>query len=207
MTGAAIAIVIAAVAGTPHCLGMCGALAVAGSGDGGWLPYHSGRILTYAALGGHAGGLGASIPGPGWLPTAVSAVLLVGFAAALAGFLPEPKFALPGVAKAGAVLARRKGPLARLGFGVVNGLLPCGLLYATLSIPVSTGSAASGALLMGLFGLISAVPLTAAVFGLRRLLQGRKARLAMAGLVLVTGLWILADRGAWPTEEPPACHH
>ncbi|MEZ4319938.1 MAG: sulfite exporter TauE/SafE family protein [Myxococcota bacterium] len=204
---AALAIVVAAAAGTPHCLGMCGALAAAGSTEGGWLPYQSGRITTYAVLGALAGAFGSAIPGPAWLTTAVSAVLLVGFAAALAGLLPEPRVAVPGLARAGAILARQRGPLARFGFGVVNGLLPCGLLYATLAVPVASGSATSGAALMALFGVISAVPLTAAALGLRAVLHGRRARLLMAGVVLITGLSSLADRGGWLTEEPPACHH
>jgi sulfite exporter TauE/SafE len=204
---AAVAVAFAALAGTPHCLGMCGALAAAGSTDGGWLPYHSGRIAVYMTLGALAGAFGSAIPGPGWVTTAVSAILLIGFAAALAGLLPEPKVAIPGLARMGARFARQRGPFARFGFGIVNGLLPCGLLYATLAVPVSTGSATSGGALMALFGVITAAPLTAAALGLRALLNGRRTRLLMAGVVLVTGLSSLANRGGWLTEEPPACHH
>lgn len=187
---------------------MCGSLAAVGSGSGGWLPYQAGRIAVYVTLGAIAGGFGAAIPGPAWLTTAISAVLLVAFAAALAGFLPEPKFGIPGLSKAGAALTRKKGPLARLGFGVINGLLPCGLLYATLAIPISTGSAWAGAGLMAVFGLISALPLTAAAFGLRALLRGRKTRLVMAAVVLITGMVGLADRGGWfaSAAEPATCH-
>ncbi|MCB9675303.1 MAG: sulfite exporter TauE/SafE family protein [Alphaproteobacteria bacterium] len=203
----AVAVAFAALAGTPHCLGMCGSLAVAGSSEGGWLPYQSGRVAVYATLGALAGAFGSAIPGPGWVPTAVSAILLVGFAAALAGLVPEPRVAIPGLARAGALFARQRGPLARFGFGIVNGLLPCGLLYATLAVPVSSGSATSGAALMVLFGLITAVPLTAAALGLRALLNGRRTRLLMAGVVLITGLSSLANRGGWLSEEPPACHH
>ena len=207
MIHALSAVAVAALAGTPHCMGMCGALAVAGSGEGGWLPYHTGRILTYSALGALAGGLGANLPGPGWVPTAVSAVLLVGFSAALVGWLPEPRVVVPGLARAGARLMNTPGIPARLAFGMVNGLLPCGLLYATLSVPVSTGSIAAGATLMGVFGLLTAAPLTAASFGLKRLMQGRKMRMAAAALLLMGGLYNLADRGAWFSDEPQAsCH-
>jgi len=207
LTSAAIAVVVAAAAGTPHCLGMCGSLAAAGSANGGWLPYQAGRISVYMALGALAGAFGSAIPGPPWLSTVISAALLIGFAAALAGFIPEPKIGVPGLVKAGSRFAKAKGPLARFGFGAVNGLLPCGLLYATLAVPVSTGSAAAGATLMALFGIITAIPLTAAAFGLRALLHGRRTRLIMAGVVLLTGLSSLASRGGWLTEEPEACHH
>lgn len=206
MIPGALAVSAAALAGTPHCLGMCGGLAVAAGTRGGALPYHLGRIGTYAALGGLAGAFGAALPGPGWVPVAVSAVLLVGFSAALAGFLPEPKLAIPGLSRAGAWLARRSGPGAALGFGVVNGLLPCGLLYATLAVPAASGSAASGALLMALFGVWTSLPLGAAALGLRRVLAGRTARLALAGVVLITGLAGLAQRGAHASDEEPSCH-
>ncbi|MFK7928550.1 MAG: sulfite exporter TauE/SafE family protein [Myxococcota bacterium] len=204
-----VAVAIAGFAGTPHCLGMCGSLAAMGSQNGGFLPYQAGRISVYIVLGAIAGAFGAAIPGPAWLTTAISGVLLVGFAAALAGFLPEPKIGIPGLAKAGAFLARRHGPAARFGFGIVNGLLPCGLLYATLAVPISTGSALYGALLMGVFGVISALPLTAAAFGMRALLRGRKTRIAMAAVVLLTGMFGLANRGGWFAAEDaaPSCHH
>jgi uncharacterized protein len=207
MTAAFGAIAVAALAGTPHCMGMCGALAAAGSGRGGWLPYHLGRIATYATLGGLAGGFGASIPGPPWLGTAISGVLLVGFSAALAGWLPEPKIRIPGLAKAGAWLSHREGSLPRFGFGVVNGLLPCGLLYATLAIPVSSGSAVAGALLMALFGTLTAAPLTVAVLGFRKVLYAPRMRTVTAGLVLIGGLYSLSQRGGWLLDNPPpSCH-
>ena len=205
-----IAVTVAAAAGAPHCLGMCGALACSASSKGGIVPYHLGRVLVYALLGAVAGGLGDVIPGPSWLATALSAVLLVGFSAALAGFVPEPKIKIPGLAKAGVALAKRRGPLARLGFGMVNGLLPCGLLYATLAIPVASGTALVGAGLMAWFGLLTALPLTAAAFGLRPLLQKRPVRLVLAGSVLVLGLVNLSGRGAIAAsvEEgtTPPCH-
>lgn len=205
-----IAVSVAAVAGAPHCLGMCGALACSASSKGGIVPYHLGRVLMYALLGAIAGGVGDVIPGPSWLATALSAVLLIGFSAALAGFVPEPHIRIPGLAKAGAALAQRRGPLARFGFGVVNGLLPCGLLYATLALPVASGSALSGAALMAWFGVLTAIPLTAAAFGLRPFLQKRRVRLVLAGSVLVLGLVNLAGRGAIATAveqgETPSCH-
>lgn len=212
MTAAFGAVAVAALAGTPHCMGMCGALAVAGGGKG-WNAalYHLGRTTTYAVLGAIAGGFGAAIPGPPWLATGISAVLLVGFAASLVGWLPEPRVMLPGVAKAGAWLTKQRHPMARLAFGVVNGLLPCGLLYATLALPVSTGSAPQGAAMMAMFGLITAVPLTAASWGARRMLHGPKVRYILAALMLVGGLYSLAGRGGWfagaeAGTEAPSCH-
>ena len=136
MTGLVLAAIGAALLGAPHCLGMCGGLAGAAS-QGGILPYQLGRIGTYAVLGAFAGFAGRWIPGPSWLATGISAVLLIGMALSLGGWLPEPRVAVPGLHRLGAVLRGRTGPLAALGLGVLNGLLPCGLLYATLALAVS----------------------------------------------------------------------
>jgi sulfite exporter TauE/SafE len=206
-----LAVTGAALAGAPHCLGMCGALAVGGCATGGAVPYHLGRVATYAGLGALAGGLGAAVPGPPWVSSALSAVLLVGFAAALVGWLPEPRFGLPWVARWGARWMRDPRPVAKLAFGAVNGLLPCGLLYATLAVPVASGSAATGAALMAWFAALTALPLTAATLGLRRVLTGPRVRYVTAALVLGAGLYGLADRSSWVAAEgsaveSPSCH-
>jgi sulfite exporter TauE/SafE len=203
---------VAALAGSPHCLGMCGALAcAAGDRAGQHAAYHLGRIGTYAALGAVAGGVGQAVPGPGWLGTAVAALFLVVFAASLAGLLPEPR-AIPGLARVGARVARRADLPSRLLFGVVNGLLPCGLVYATLSLAVAAADPLVGAAVMGVFGLATVPALLAATFGLRRVVAGsRSARRALAVVVLVTGLGTLGFRGGWfgpeaAASEVPPCH-
>lgn len=205
--------VVAALAGSPHCVGMCGALACAAGGRPAHLAgYHAGRIGTYAALGALAGGAGSAIPGPGWLGTAVAAALLVVFAASLAGLVPEPSVRLPGLARAGQRLAGRFDLPSRVLFGAVNGLLPCGLVYATLSLAVATASAASGALVMAVFGLATVPALTAATLGLRGLLaRSLGARRALAVVVLATGLGTLGLRAglfssADAASDVPPCH-
>ena len=203
--------VVAALAGSPHCVGMCGALAcAAGERPSDQVPYHLGRIGTYAALGAVSGALGSAVPGPSWVPTTLAAVLLVGFALALAGVLPEPKVALPGLSRAGAVLAGRTGPLSRLLFGAVNGLLPCGLVYATLAIPVAAADPWVGAAAMASFGLATVPALAVATLGLRKVLaRSLAARRVLAAVVLVAGLGSLAYREGLLTEtdgDVPPCH-
>jgi sulfite exporter TauE/SafE len=203
---------VAALAGSPHCLGMCGALACsAGERYEQHLAYHLGRISTYAVLGALAGAMGRALPGPPWLTTAIAALFLVGFAAALAGWVPEPRVAVPGLARMGARVARRFDLPSRLLFGVVNGLLPCGLVYATLSLSIASGSALAGAAVMATFGLCTIPALLAASLGLRRVVMGsRRARQGLAAVVLVSGLLTLSLRsGAFAEEsssEVPACH-
>lgn len=204
---------VAAVAGSPHCVGMCGSLAcAAGDRPRDLVPYHLGRIGTYAALGAISGAAGKAVPGPAWVGTAIAATLLIGFAAALAGLVPEPKVALPGLSRAGAALAGRSGPAARFGFGVVNGLLPCGLVYATLAIPVAAADPVTGAAVMAVFGLGTVPALLVAALGLRKVLaRSLAARRVLAAVVLVTGLGTLSFRAGLfsdPGADPdvPPCH-
>lgn len=208
------AAVVAALAGSPHCLGMCGALAcAAGERADQRAAYHVGRIGTYAALGAAAGAFGSAIPGPGWVGTAVAALFLVGFAASLAGLVPEPKVRIPGLSTVGARVARRVDLPSRVVFGAVNGLLPCGLVYATLSLAVATASPLEGAAVMAVFGASTVPALLLATLGLRRVVAGsRWARRGLAGLVLVTGLGTLGFRaGLFQSAEAatagtPPCH-
>ncbi|MCA9494897.1 MAG: sulfite exporter TauE/SafE family protein, partial [Myxococcales bacterium] len=199
-------------------IGMCGPFAcAAGDRVDGQLAYHAGRITTYAALGALTGALGSAIPGPPWLGGALGAVLLVWFSLVLADVLPEPKLSIPGLGLLGARAARGTGAASRFLLGLVNGLLPCGLVWATLSLAVASADPWTGALVMAVFGLGTVPALAAATFGLRKLLDGsRRTRRAMAALVLATGLASLAFRtgltsAAGITEAPsdpdvPPCH-
>ncbi len=214
MTPLFASVLVAALVGSPHCVGMCGSLACAASGGASdMVAYHTGRIATYAALGALSGALGQSLPGPPWVGSLVAAALLVGFAASLAGILPDWKPSIPGLGVAGARLARRSGWSARAAFGVVNGLLPCGLVYATLAVPVALADPWAGAAAMTLFGVGTVPALLVAAWGLRRALaHHRWSRRALAAAVLVSGLASLAHReglfssaGASPATEQP-CH-
>lgn len=204
---------LAGLAGSPHCVAMCGGLSgAAGAAPGGGALWHLGRLLTYMTLGALAGGLGASLPGPAWVPLALSAAFLLFFALRLGGWLP----ALPsGPAHRVAALAGRAlrlgGAPGSLGFGLVSGLLPCGLVYAALALPVSSGSAAGGALSMLAFGLGTVPALAAASAGLRRLAsRSPGARRALAALVFLCGvgalLWRAPALHGAAADAPPPCH-
>lgn len=208
MEGALIGLAVAALVGTPHCVGMCGGLAVAGGGS--WreqAAWHVGRVGTYAALGALSGAFGDALPGTRWA-SVFGSVFLVVFALAIAGFVPEPAVRWPGLARTGAWFASRRGVLARLGFGATVGLLPCGLLYSALSVPVALADPMKGALAMGAFGLMTVPSLVLATVGVRRIVSRRPwARKVLAAGVLVAGLSAIGWRQAAVTEAgAPACH-
>ena len=205
---------LAGVVGSPHCVGMCGGFAVAtGTTVRGGVAWSAGRISTYAVLGAIAGSVGALVPGPGWVGTALAAALLVWFALRLAGVGAAVTPSLPWFTRAAGHLLRRRSSLGRFAFGAVNGLLPCGLVYAALALPISVADPLAGALVMAAFGLGTLPALALAVAGLRRLTSASLgARRVVALVVLVTGLGSLALRadlappGTWRPVADTECH-
>jgi uncharacterized protein len=192
--------------GSAHCAGMCGPLALAlpvGGGSRGWflagrLAYNLGRILTYAALGALFGLLGQGFALAGlqrWVSLGLGAVILVGVCL-------SPSFinAVP----VNQALSRLKGALGRLlqartltallAFGILNGLLPCGLVYVACAGATSTGDAARGVRYMVAFGL-GTVPmmLAIALLGskLQLVLRFKLQRLIPVSLGVVGALLLL----------------
>lgn len=161
------ALFAAGIAASPHCLLMCSAVQLGqlrGHPRGGLRPMlalHAGRIAGYAALGAVAGGFGGVVLAR--LPDQrIGAALQLLVAAALAlvalGNLRvrhapavccvAPQQGEPGTAR---MLLR----------GLAWAAMPCGLLYALLTLAVFAGSAWQGAALLAAFGA-GTLPLLAA---------------------------------------------
>lgn len=201
---------LAGLAGSPHCVGMCGGFVAASGGGLRQAAWHMGRATTYAILGAAAGSLGWALPWP-WMGHVLAAVMLFFFAGRLAGLVPELGPKLPFLAKWGGFWARQTGLGGRYAFGMVTGLLPCGLVYAALALAVGGGSPLAGALAMLAFA-VGTTPLLAGAAGALRALTQRfpRARLAIAAGVLLLGLGALAMRPPAPApgavQSAPACH-
>lgn len=194
------------LAGSAHCAGMCGPLALAlpGGGDprgrllAGRLLYNLGRTTTYVLLGVVLGLVGRSLVLAGvqrWVSIGLGGVLLLGvfFSRRVVPRLPSTGLT--------AAVQRRLAPLfrsRRLGalyvFGVLNGLLPCGLVYAAGAAAVATGSVSGAVLYMLAFGL-GTTPMMLALGMAGRAVPVRwRLRLQRAvpyTLALVAGLLIL----------------
>lgn len=160
--------------GFSHCIGMCGVFVISYAG----LPdkgaprrihperhalFHSGRLLSLAALGALAGTVGNITRG--WaqaqgLLSIAAGVLLLGLALGFAGLVPRFKIPEPDVLGAGGGILRRafvrvlrsRTRIKPLLTGVFVGLLPCMLTYQALIATLTLGTR-RGALLMLLFGL------------------------------------------------------
>jgi sulfite exporter TauE/SafE len=153
------------LAGSAHCAGMCGPLALALPGGGrrglALLPnrvfYNAGRVTTYCLLGVVFGLVGRSLALAGvqrWVSIALGVAMLVGVFVARARALMV-KFALPvaWLKKALGRLLQRQSLASQYWFGVLNGLLPCGLVYIACVGAAATGGLFSGVEYMLVFGL------------------------------------------------------
>jgi sulfite exporter TauE/SafE len=203
MIGLMFGAALSGFVGSPHCAGMCGPFAAACGGSvRTFAAWHLGRLSMYGVLGAVAGGAGAVLPGPVWLGSAISALLVIGFSLVLAGLLPEPKIENRRLQRWAAGALQDTSVVGRFGLGLANGLLPCGLVYAALGLAVAAGSPLWGAAVMVAFGSGTTPALAAVAAGVKRGV-GRSlgARRAIAGLVLVSGLF-----SVWMRTNPSAAH-
>jgi sulfite exporter TauE/SafE len=212
--------------GSLHCVGMCGPLAMAM--PVGRLPrsqrglaiglYHGGRVTAYAGLGLLMGSLGQGILLAGLQrPVSIAAGLF------LLLWTLVNRGVFPGLAMSRATrwvvqpMTRfLQNPTLRAfgGLGFLNGLLPCGFVYVALAGAITTSSAVTGAVYMGLFGLGTVPALLSIRFlpSLFPLSLRRRFTLFMPLVTVALGLLLLV-RGIYnPTitdengHQIPVCH-
>ena len=151
--------------GSLHCAGMCGPLALAlpvtGNSPSGFVSgrvaYNLGRIVTYVLLGFVFGLVGRALFLAGiqrWLSITLGLLLIVGLFASRRLALWRPVTALVEKLKFGmSSLLRQRSLAALVLLGLLNGLLPCGLVYVACAGAAATGGILAGAGYMAAFGL------------------------------------------------------
>ena len=190
--------------GSAHCAGMCGPLALALPGGKrgtfiiGRVLYNFGRIVTYMAMGAMFGLLGHGFALAGlqrWLSLVLGVIILVGLFSTrrFAGALPVTRVVQWLKTTLGTQFQRRE--LSSLfTVGMLNGLLPCGLVYIACAGAAATGNLMSGVDYMLAFGL-GTVPmlLTISLVGtkLQFVLRLRLQRLIPVSLAIVGALLLL----------------
>ncbi len=152
-----------------HCVGMCGPIALA-------IPvnrqnnltifkdaflYNFGRIITYSLLGAIAGMIGLTIQTFNilqWL-SIISGIIVILYAWKKYFLKFLPKLQLNGffsTNKIGSWMRKSlnsSSPFRLLFFGIINGLLPCGMVYLALANAILSGNLLNGALAMFSFGV------------------------------------------------------
>ena len=155
--------------GSFHCIGMCGPIALA-------IPvynqnkfhrtisiifYNAGRVFTYALL-----GLLFGLIGQGFALAGLQQILSIalGLIILLALFFPKQEnfknkltqktFKIVGMVKASlAKQLAKKGLTSLYVLGMLNGLLPCGLVYMAIAVAIASSSVLHAVIFMAFFGL------------------------------------------------------
>ncbi len=170
------------LAGSIHCIGMCGPIALALPGHHatgfkmvfGRTLYNLGRTITYGFIGGLTGLLGQGLILAGtqqWVSIFTGILLILsviiplsiskriqdlGLFTGLTGYVKNKLGKLLGAGERNSLIL----------IGLLNGFLPCGLVYVALAGALNTGNAFNAMLYMVIFGLGTLpVMLAVSVFG------------------------------------------
>ena len=192
--------------GSLHCVAMCGPLLLAlpaGKGHGrivfNRIIYQIGRILTYTALGLIIGFISIGAEYKGWQQglSIFTGLMLVGMGL----------FTFFGHHSSGIIKAQQKlfAPLfKRMGYwlykpggnfiaGMLNGFLPCGMVYMALATALNTGNTIAGGRFMLLFGLgtLPLMLLTGIAGNYVKRILPFKLSTWLPTLFLIMGLWFI----------------
>lgn len=196
--------------GSFHCIGMCGPIALAiPLKTSSWLAritggviYNVGRAITYALMGVVFGLLGRGLVMSGfqqWVSVIMGAIMILSVITpslyknrfnaekGIFSFVGKVKLSL------GKLFTQRSyGSLFLI--GLLNGLLPCGLVYVAIAAAIATGSSVGGGLFMFIFGL-GTLPMMLAISLIGNLitleLRKKITRLIPYAIVFIGVLFVL----------------
>ncbi|MDX1904148.1 MAG: sulfite exporter TauE/SafE family protein [Thermonemataceae bacterium] len=187
--------------GSMHCVGMCGAIALSLPSRtffGNFL-YNVGRVLSYTFLGFLFGtfGKGLNLLGMQQILSIIFGIFII-IGAFLPQFqeLPFLNFIFNKLKKAFTPFFKNKSYFSLWMIGILNGFLPCGLVYLAIIGSVVTAEASEGAMYMLFFGL-GTIPMMQSLSIYKNLLTAewrRKIFKFLPVFVFVTGL-LLVFRG------------
>ncbi|WP_075189915.1 sulfite exporter TauE/SafE family protein [Maricaulis sp. W15] len=202
---------LAGFASSLHCVGMCGGIAssltmtLSPSAQNGarlrtLMLAQLGRVMAYVVAGGVLAALGSQayfefdraeahliLRWAGALVLVYIGLSVIGWAPSLAGFDRAGAGIQSFIATR---LGHRVQAASPVMAGLVWGLLPCGMVYATLFYALLSGSAVSGAMIMLGFGLGTMPAVTAAALGMTHILalaRRQRMRLAVGLAIIILG--------------------
>ncbi|PCH78525.1 MAG: hypothetical protein COB98_00150 [Flavobacteriaceae bacterium] len=170
---------ILGLAGSMHCVGMCGPIVFVLPVDRKSKPkmiwqlflYQFGRVLSYTIIGVFFGFIGKGLYLAGFQQriSVLMGVLMIVIVLIPVRILNNYNFSKPiyggiqMVKKKMGFYLQKKSSKALFSLGVFNGFLPCGLVYMALLGAIGSGTVILGGIYMLLFGL-GTIPLMVAVF-------------------------------------------
>ena len=209
------AAVLIGLAGSVHCVGMCGGIVSAMSFA---IPahkpfflyalaYNSGRIASYCLAGALTGWLGQMVTQQNQAGLSLLQLISALFLLMLAAYIGGWWHGLKQIERAGQYLWRYLSPLAKtfipfktplhaLPYGMIWGWLPCGLVYSTLTWSLASGSVTTGAGIMLGFGLGTVPIMLLMALGFKHVAQIIRHPLSkqlIACCLLVYAIWLGAS--------------
>jgi sulfite exporter TauE/SafE len=195
--------------GSLHCLGMCGPLTLLLPNEGqfsskfvfGRVSYNLGRVVTYSLLGATAGFFGEKVS---FFISQKTLSIIFGVFVLAYVFLPyafKSKIPNPNILYrfssllkgVFAKLFKSKSFLAQFSFGLVNGLLPCGMVYVALAGAFLATNWSDAALTMMFFGLGTIplmLPISLGMSQIRRFL-GPHFKTIITYMYVLLGVWLI----------------
>ncbi|OYU64497.1 MAG: hypothetical protein CFE22_18435 [Cytophagaceae bacterium BCCC1] len=195
--------------GSLHCVGMCGPLTLLLPNVGqfsskfvfGRISYNLGRVFTYSILGATAGFFGEKVS---FFISQKTLSIIFGIlvlAYVLLPFAFKNKISNPNILYrfssmlkgAFAKLFKSKSFLAQFSFGLVNGLLPCGMVYVALAGAFLATNWSDAALTMMLFGLGTIplmLPVSLGMSQIRKIL-GSHFKTIITYTYVLLGAWLI----------------
>ncbi len=185
-----------------HCITMCGPIAAFlhknNSLKMSSVLYNGGRIITYILLGLSVGflGEGLAIFGYQQIISIISGILVIFFV-----LIPQLSKWTSGFGTANKVIVllrdkllsitKTKSPFTYLGLGILNGALPCGLVYMALVSSFNTGDSLSAGILMAGFGLGTSPLMTVIMMGGMAFINKVKIKRLVPALTVAIGLFLI----------------
>ena len=194
-----ISALLLGLTGSLHCIGMCGPIAMLIQGKNrnqlilNRVLYNLGRTATYVTMGIVVGFFGKIIQWGGWqgkisiaLGLLIFVVLLIPAIQKL--FLPSLSRLVLKLKNAFTSQLQSRRPFSSTLTGMLNGFLPCGLVYAALAVALIQNSPWESAVVMALFGLGTLPMLLLAAYSwqaMKSAIPFSSAKLQTAMLVIV----------------------
>lgn len=217
MIALVVAVFLASVLGSLHCVGMCGAflaLAFTDAGETGrWrlsTAYHGGRLITYTALGVAAGtagsllDLGGTLAGISRVALPLAGLTIIVFG--VIGLLRQrgvtiksihlPKSWITRVHRVQGLAMQLQPTQRALAIGLLTTLLPCGWLYAFSATAAGTADPVIGGLVMIVFWSGTLPALVSCGLGVQALAGPIGRRLPALTCIAVIGFggWAVVGR-------------